>query len=157
MYEEYVLYHMRSVVCRVSSLESGALYCGRVPYGFISFESARTLSRINLGRKHETGLANCVLLFPFLLSLNEDEGRPILGTPIHYKRQQRSRAGGPGPRKMRANTTHQAAASQPHTLARHWPVRGRAACPCVCVCARCVTVHVAHSTKECGKLEHEIM
>ena len=25
------------------------------------------------------------------------------------------------------------------------------------VCARCITVHVARSTKECGKLEHEHM
>ena len=96
-------------ICGVWSVESPVwrAECCTVVVCRISFESARTLSRINLGRKHETGLANCVLLFSFLLSLNEDEGRPILGTPIHYKRQQRSRAGGPGPRKMRAHTTHQ--------------------------------------------------
>ena len=56
------------------------------------------------------GLCASPIACCFLLSLSEDEGRPRLGTVIHYKRQQRSRAGG---------RAHERCTHTQHTKLRH--------------------------------------
>ena len=104
-----------------------------------------TLMRIRPGKWLNTdGRTPRQLRVDFLLSLNEDEGRPRLGTSIHYKRLQSITRGSSvpggraGPLKMRAHTTHQANTKPRHRSHAYWPVCARSRCVSVCVWCVCV-------------------